>query len=142
MMARRGAPVIERFLERIDWSGGCWLWLGHTSGGYARLQINHKSARMHRWSYEYFVGPIPEGLDLDHECRVRHCVNPAHLRPMTRRENVMIGEGACARHARQTHCKRGHLLEGSNIYEAELKRGAGRICVTCRRESRRKKVSQ
>lgn len=74
--------------------GGCWLWLGsRNSHGYGRLRLRapdgtHPFHRAHRWFYEQEVGPIPPGLDLDHLCEVKTCVNPAHLEPVTTLENT------------------------------------------------------
>jgi hypothetical protein len=77
----------------------------------------------HRVIYEYLVGPIPDGLSIDHLCRVRHCVNPAHLEPVTHRENVLRGQAPTAVNGRKTRCKRGH----------EFNRTVrnGRRCYTC-----------
>jgi hypothetical protein len=80
------------------------------------------------------VGPIPDGLVLDHLCRVRNCVRPEHLEVVTFRENVLRGEGSSANRARQTHCYKGHLLEGENVYTPHNgKRG----CKTCRTDYNR-----
>jgi hypothetical protein len=81
-----------RFLTRIDKSSGCWLWTAHVSPttGYVQFRIGGRAGKMvlaHRWAYEHFVGPIPAGLQLDHLCRIRHCVNPVHLEPVTAAEN-------------------------------------------------------
>jgi endogenous inhibitor of DNA gyrase (YacG/DUF329 family) len=70
----------------------CWLWEGCTRGGYGRLKIDGKMSEAHRASYEYHVGKIPEGLVLDHLCRNRSCINPAHLEPVTTAENIRRGE--------------------------------------------------
>lgn len=83
---------------------------------------------VHRILYEVKHGPVPEGLECDHLCRVRHCVNPDHIEPVTKRENQRRGEGIVGKQIRQTHCIRGHLLEGENI------RTYGRTvrdCVLC-----------
>lgn len=125
----------ERFDARIEKTATCWLWTGsHSRGGYGQVQIGRRSknghpspALAHRVAYELFVGPIPEGLTIDHLCRVRHCVNPAHLEPVTRGENTLRGNGACAVNARKTHCKRGHLLDGDNV----RLRPTGRECRAC-----------
>ena len=87
---------------------GCWLWTGATTpGGYGRLTVGsqidgtRRQVRAHRRSYERLVGPIPDGLDLDHLCRTPGCVNPEHLEPVTRRENIRRGyeaRGATAQH--------------------------------------------
>lgn len=95
---------------------GCWLWSGHiTNAGYGTIELNGAPRRAHRICYEYYVGPIPESLTLDHLCRVRCCVNPKHLEPVTRGENVRRGIGAdlcrergTVRRSQKTHCDRGH----------------------------------
>ena len=70
-------------------NGGCWLWgLALTPKGYGRIKIRNRNVRAHRVSYEAFCGPIPSGMVIDHSCRVRHCVNPAHLEPVTDAENL------------------------------------------------------
>jgi len=78
---------------------GCWLWMGETNNkGYGRIVRgnNHYGLRerflAHRVSYELVNGPVPEGMDLDHKCRVRLCVNPAHLEPVSRSENNRRGD--------------------------------------------------
>jgi len=86
---------------------GCWLWQGPLSpNGYGRTSKWYA----HRAMYEILMGPIPPRLVIDHLCRVRRCVNPDHMEVVTRGENVLRGETVSARAARQTHCKRGHLL--------------------------------
>ncbi|WP_414630996.1 HNH endonuclease signature motif containing protein [Alcanivorax jadensis] len=89
-----------------------------------------KAVKAHRFSYETFESPIPEGMQLDHLCRVRNCVNPRHLEPVTNRENVR--RGFAARPA-QTHCRSGgHELTEENIY---LNPRGHRECRICRREA-------
>lgn len=84
----------------------------------------------HRFSYEILVGPIPEGMELDHLCKNRRCVNPAHLEPVTHHENLIRGNGFTGINARKTHCSRGHELSQDNILNRS--RG-GRECKTCHR---------
>ena len=95
-------PAIERFLLSFIpvTESGCWLWIGACErDGYAKIVVNKKRRSAHRYAYELFIGPIPHGLQLDHLCRVRCCVNPAHLEPVTGSENVMRGNGPeTARH--------------------------------------------
>src|SRR5689334_10590331 len=84
-------PPLDRFLTRVtQQTSGCWLWTGYLMpNGYGKFAVSRGiNALAHRWSYETFVGAIPAGLTLDHLCRVRGCVNPTHLEPVTRRENV------------------------------------------------------
>lgn len=127
--------ITPRLLSRIAVSSsGCWEWTGaRRPDGYGVLN----GVRAHRLVYEAKVGPIPEGLDLDHLCRVRHCVNPDHLEPVTRRVNTLRGEGPAAVKARQTHCVNGHLLAGDNLY-VHPKRGT-RNCRTCLNEAARQR---
>jgi len=111
-------PLLTRFLARVTVElDGCWrLSITPSKDGYVYMSRGGRSEGkelMHRWAYTYFVGPIPEGATLDHLCRHRWCVNPWHLEPVSRGENVLRGEGLSARHARQTHCLRGHPFRGS-----------------------------
>ena len=97
----RGGDVEVRFLFHVDRSYVCWLWTGCiNSDGYAKFGIGGRDGKMvsaHRWAYEHYVGPIPSGLQIDHLCRVRHCVNPMHLEPVTASENVRRSFQARAR---------------------------------------------
>lgn len=109
---------------------GCWTWTGKVSAaGYGRVTIHGKEVMAHRFAYELWRGPIPSEMTIDHACRNRRCVNPDHLRPMTLAQNVMIGEGICARNARKTECKRGHRLTPENVY---VDHRGGRVCRECR----------
>jgi hypothetical protein len=104
---RREAKRVERFWARVDKTGECWEWMGARSNGYG--QTGRGSA--HRAAYMLTKGPIPVGLELDHLCRNRGCVNPAHLEVVSHRENVMRSPIAPpALNARKTHCVRGHAL--------------------------------
>lgn len=93
-------PVEEwasRFWDKVDKDGhdGCWLWTDATSwNGYGRFYTGSRVMSAHRLSYELAVGPIPDGLQIDHLCRVRACVNPAHLEPVTLAENIRRGAAA------------------------------------------------
>ena len=96
----------------------------------------HEAGRLwgaHQLAYEAFIGSVPTGLEVDHICRVRDCLNPFHLEAVTHRENVLRGQGRAARQARQTHCLRGHPLAGENLYYNA--RSRRRTCNTCRRLS-------
>jgi len=131
-------PPLERFLNRIEnvSESGCWLWVGSLRGGYGILYAQGRRVSVHRYSYEWFVGPVPQGFLLDHLCRVRNCVNPDHLEPVTNRENVLRGIGPTAENARKTHCIRGHALTGENLYVNQ----GSRYCQACfrlRRQGRR-----
>lgn len=92
----RGLPVEQRFWMKVDRTDTCWLWTASkTRNGYGMfgVSIDGKvtTSPAHRWAYEMLVGPIPTGLQIDHLCRVRHCVNPAHLEPVTGTQNIRRG---------------------------------------------------
>jgi hypothetical protein len=110
---------------------GCWHWTGRVArDGYGFLHVGGgRYVLAHRWSYEHHVGPIPEGLTIDHLCRVRHCVNPEHLEPVTQRVNNLRSESEPAKNARKTHCKRGHEFTPENTYRH---RDGRRECGTCK----------
>ena len=131
-MGRSKTPLADRFWQFVlpEPNSGCWLWAGTMSGnGYGRIRDDRdRQIQAHRAAYELFVGPVSKGLDLDHLCRVRCCVNPDHLDLVTVTENVMRGFGIPANNARKTHCKRGHLLAGNNL---RIRPDGRRVCRTC-----------
>lgn len=110
---------------------GCWIWCGSLGrGGYGKVGHYGKTLLAHRFVYTELVGPIPRGLQLDHLCRTRACVNPDHLEPVTCRENLMRGDTWQARNAAKTHCPRGHEYTEQNTYRYPDGR---RRCILCRR---------
>ena len=124
----------KRLWNRVDFHSspdGCWLWQGSTSRGYGRL-VTESENYVHRIAYEAVVGKIPEETTLDHLCRVRNCVNPDHLEPVSLAENILRGNGVAARNARKTHCKRGHMFTPENTY---LIPSGGRACRECQRDN-------
>jgi hypothetical protein len=139
---RRTRDPWDRFWEKVIESAepspagrtGCWLWTSAVSGsGYGAFGMGGRAGQMyvaHKIAYEWVVGVVPDGLELDHLCRDTRCVNPAHLEPVTHRENLLRGEGWSARHARKTHCPAGHVLAGENLSRHELQHGQ-RKCLTC-----------
>ena len=126
---------LEEFWSKVDRGDGCWLWQGRIApNGYGRFSHGGKDLYAHRVAYELAGGVIPSGLQIDHLCRVRHCVNPAHLEAVTQRENLLRGEGLTAQNARAGVCKHGHEFTPENTYYRPDR--PGRICVKC---SRRRK---
>jgi HNH endonuclease len=119
----------ERFIDKLlVMPNGCWEWTGSRStNGYGQLWNGVRLVVAHRIAYELFVGPIPAGLELDHLCRVRHCVNPGHLEAVTHSENALRAPHVIRRRT-QTHCKRGHSLA-----EAYINAKGYRCCRVCRR---------
>lgn len=114
---------------------GCWVWTGApNSEGYGTVRYEGRMWKAHRLFYTMLVGPIPEGLTLDHTCRRRLCVRPEHLEPVTQRVNVLRGQSTAAKRARQTHCKRNHPFNAVNTH---VTKQGYRKCRVCDREKRR-----
>ena len=134
-------PIADRLMDLSTpvTETGCWLWLGQCDrGGYARIHTRKGMESAHRVSYETFVGPIPTGLDLDHLCRVRCCINPAHLEPVTQQVNSIRGlaptvsvAAAAAKKNAMTHCKHGHEYTPENLRIYEKGDRRFRYCATC-----------
>lgn len=124
----------------IVMASGCWDWLGRIDKtGYGRTSYGKPLEQLaHRLAYRLWNGEIPPGLTIDHLCRNRRCINPAHLEAGTARENILRGDGMAARRARQTHCKRGHAFTPENTYLYSNRR---RECITCRTARGRRRSS-
>lgn len=140
------ARALARFESKfaVEPNTGCWLWLGTVNAnGYGVINLTVGERKAHRVSYEHYVGPIPAGLQLDHLCRQRCCVNPDHLEPVTNAENVRRGE--CGRAGRQkTHCDHGHPFSEHGGYKQWRHGHRFRYCRKCSREqtaARRQKTS-
>lgn len=148
---RRTKAQIDRVLARLGpypGPGPCWLWPGALTGtGYGKAKPGPEGGTwtVHRVTYEHMVGPIPDGLDLDHTCHTadcpepepcshRRCANPAHLEPVTRRTNLGRGKH---NHRGKTHCKQGHEFTPENTY-VSTKNPAWRVCAECQRAATRR----
>jgi len=135
------AALQDDFWSKVDMSGGpnaCWPFLGYLNpSGYGRYRgADRRGVQAHRQAYEDRVGPIPAGLTLDHLCRNRACANPAHLEPVTQRENVLRGDGESSKNARRTHCIHGHEFTPENTARFAYA-PRSRHCRACRAERSR-----
>jgi hypothetical protein len=131
-------PILERFEEKIAYepNTGCWLWTSATfRHGYGQFTVDNVTRIAHRFSYELYVGPIPAGKVIDHLCKTPACVNPAHLEPVTQRENVRRGESFIFHQTPPTYCARGHSYDDENTC---VRSNGERRCKRCLRADREK----
>jgi hypothetical protein len=143
MQKFRHWPWEDRYWQYVE-KGGHWLWIGgRNKAGYGTFYRDGQKFNAHRIAWEILVGPIPDGMELDHTCKVRRCVKvvadefgPAHLQPVTHHKNVLIGDGWAGTHARSTHCPRGHEYDLVLPPTANRPNG-GRWCRRCQREASR-----
>jgi hypothetical protein len=147
--------IYENFWSRVDMTGTayptperavperwgpCWLWTvgadRHRPGGhgYGIFGLDGEQVGAHRVAYDWLIGPIPDGHDLDHLCRVPPCCNPEHTEPVTHQENILRGDSPSAQHARKTHCPQGHPFDEANTYRDP---DGSRNCRACKRARRR-----
>jgi len=145
------ARLPDRFWSKCmpEPNSGCWLWFGQaTPKGYGQLGFQSRKVRRnvyaHRLAYVVLVSAIPNGMQIDHLCRNARCCNPAHLEPVTPRENILRGDGpriTRERHASITHCRQGHPFDEENTHLTRHRDGRrSRQCKQCwRREERRKR---
>jgi hypothetical protein len=133
-------PILERFLAKIDIKeNGCWEWQGTIDEkGYGLFWNGVKTIRAHRYSYEWFnqyklPKYDPNGLQLDHLCRNRKCLNPNHLELIMHYKNIKRGESGI-NHKSKTHCPKGHPYDDKNTY---IQPNGSRACKICSRENYR-----
>lgn len=133
--------AVDRFFHSASVTAECWEWTGYIKpNGYGQFHPAHgQTAYAHRWSFQSFVGEIPHGLQIDHLCRNRKCVNPDHLEPVTNVENMRRApvNGGGLFHAAKTHCIRGHEFAPDNTYSHNGKRH----CRACKKEYLRARTS-
>lgn len=121
-----------RFWSKVDASASCWVWIAASAGkGYGKYTTKIDGRwtypYAHRYAWESLVGPIPEGMILDHLCKNRKCVNPDHLEVVTYQDNNLRGAGIARANADKMHCPSGHPYDNENTY---VYRG-GRMCKAC-----------
>lgn len=134
-------PVPRDLMDRL-WEktmpiphSGCLVFMGALRKGYGAIWNGKRAQEAHIAAYERLVGPVPEGLQLDHLCHVRSCWNPSHLEPVTCRTNLLRGVGVSARAAKATHCPYGHAYSGDNLY---IYPDGHRGCRACNRDWQRR----
>ena len=132
-----GQTIEQRLMEKVspEPNSGCWLWMGALhNDGYGVIRIGTRSSgaikKAHRVSYETFIGTIPNGLEIDHLCRVRCCINPHHLEPVTPEVNRLRGFGVSRLNEMKTHCVRGHEFTEANTLHFIHR---GKECRRCKR---------
>ena len=133
--------LADRFMQFVfpEPNSGCWLWDSTDDGnGYGTITVDNRPLKAHCVSYNLFVGPIPDGLQIDHKCRIRCCVNPDHLEPVTQRENILRGEGRAALNARKLSCNSGHEFTVENTMVFHRSGRTYRACRECQRIRQRK----
>ncbi len=133
------AELPSAIVDRIDADGDCWEWTGakHESG-YGRYRMGGRDGRfwyVHRLVWELLVGPIPDGLHIDHLCRNRLCCNPDHLEPVTPAENTRRSPSWNGESAK-THCPYGHPYSGDNL-QTQGRRKHWRRCAACHAQRNR-----
>lgn len=124
--------TLDRFWNKVDNSGECWLWTAYRDkDGYGHFAVRKGLVMLaHRFAYEHQVGQIPEGLELDHLCRVTSCVRPDHLEPVTHAENMRRGVGGI-NSSSKTHCPQGHPYDETNTYINVSEGQRRRRCRKC-----------
>ena len=142
-MAKERGTVEERFWRHVcaEPNSGCWLWTATLNQkGYGRFWFRERLDSAHRAAWILYRGEIPEGMELDHKCRVRSCVNPAHLEVFSHRENYVRGMGPellVLRQLSKTHCPQGHEYTPENTYRQP---NGARICRVCRDARDRERI--
>lgn len=154
LSSKGGSPWLQlplRIASKISGESecGCWIWGAAKTNGYGVVQFEGRVQRAHRVVYELLVkAPIPHGLQLDHTCRNRACVNPSHMEPVSGIVNNARSNSVSAKHARQTQCLRGHDLVDGNVYLRKRGHNVERFCRACcrirdnRRYARRKSARE
>jgi hypothetical protein len=133
-----GAVFAWAIAEDRGYETPCWIWQrAKLPRGYGVAKVGGQIRRAHCVAYEVSVGPIPDGLELDHLCRVTACINPTHLEAVSHEVNCLRGKAPSAFNAKKTHCKHGHEFTVENtIIERRPDGRERRRCRACARRHR------
>lgn len=143
--AEHYCSTLCRLSSKTEVDGDCWIWRGAVNDhGYPYVKVAGKAVRAHRLAYQDFAGDIPLGLELDHTCKIRRCINPAHLEPVTKLVNLRRGDshkhgGGGRFQAAKTHCPRGHPYSKENT---KVTKSGGRACRECHRACDRARLAR
>jgi hypothetical protein len=125
----------QKLATKIVIGDGCWEWAGaKMPSGRGKVMWRGRNWLAYRAVYTWLIGPIPDGLTLDHLCRNPGCVKPGHLEPVSGRVNTLRGDAPTAINSSKTHCQRGHELAGANLVASVLAKRGQRLCRTCHNE--------
>lgn len=123
---------MDKFWSKVNKTAECWEWAAcKMPTGYGKLKYKGQDWLAHRLSYTLLIGPIKEGLTVDHLCRNRSCVNPDHMELVSQGENTLRGLSVSGINSRKTHCSKGHEYGGENLIVA--RKTSHRRCRTCER---------
>jgi len=123
---------LVRFFLKVEVRGSCWEWVGSKRDGYGHFGLAGKMVQSHRYSYELFREDIPKGLQIDHLCRNRACVNPLHMEVVSMLENIRRGDHKTNHYeTKKTHCPKGHQYNTDTIREQHYIKYGKRLCKIC-----------
>jgi hypothetical protein len=137
------AVLLPRFWSKVEVVGECWLWTGNPAARYGQFHYEGENGKqtqtlVRRLTFDLFNGSIDPDLTIDHLCRVKKCVNPAHLEQVPLDVNILRSDGAGAKNARATSCPRGHALTGDNVLIRHKQRNCKLCLLAYQREWQRK----
>ena len=135
------AKAQGRFWNKVNKTDGCWLWTGSKSSGYGTFGMNGKTMRAHRVAWQWLVKKPIQG-ELDHLCKIKSCVNPAHLEDVSHAENTRRADNLGTGQLKKTHCPSGHEYNETNTYIYKNGCRYCRVCDKYRQRIRRMRARQ